>query len=360
MVTGTNGKGSVASTLSAMATAAGLKVGLFTSPHLAWPTERYRVNDQDMNWAQFNAMGSRVLAVLDKGAIEASHFEALTALGLCWFAEEQVDLQILEVGLGARQDATRAASPSHVLVTGVAMDHAELLGPTLEDIAREKLAVCAPGLCNVVSLPKSLRHLAPDCWLLGRDFRFRRTRDRLFVWAKNQRFVLPRPRLLGPHQGKNAALAAVMGLRLGLNHEAIAAGIQKVRWRARMEKIADEPPTWLDSAHNLEAVNALLKTLDELGIEDGFSLVYASHPKKDSSRILPRLAQRAGEIWCTTAPRLSPESDLLSLLKGRRGVHADASPIACLRSAQQRGKTVLVTGSIYLAGELLRQLEAEG
>jgi folylpolyglutamate synthase/dihydropteroate synthase len=116
----------------------------------------------------------------------------------------------------------------------------------------------------------------------------------------------------------------------------------------------------LDSAHNLEAVNALLKTLDELGIEDGFSLVYASHPKKDSGRILRRLAQRAGEIWCTTAPRLSPESDLLPLLKGRRGVHADASPIACLRSAQQRGKTVLVTGSIYLAGKLLLQLEAEG
>ena len=359
MVTGTNGKGSVASTLSAIATAAGLKVGLFTSPHLAWPTERYRVNDTDISWDQFERMGCRVLDAVAKSGMEVSHFEALTALGLCWFAENEVDLQILEVGLGAKRDATRAAQPTHVIVTGVAMDHAELIGPTLVDIANEKLAVCEPGVSSVVSLPASLRHMAPSCSLMGRDFRYRRTAEKLYVWSDGHRLELPKPTLFGPHQGKNTALASVMALKLGVNEEAIARGIQRVRWPARMEKISDTPPTWLDSAHNPQAVGMLLKTLDELNIQDGFSLVYGSHPKKDTAQIIRRLAARAGDVWCTTAPLLKPENDVYELLKGRPRVHVNANPLECLKAAQKLGRTVLVTGSIYLVGELMRQMEAD-
>ena len=359
LVAGTNGKGSVASTLSAIATQAGRRTGLFTSPHLIRVHERFRIDDQDIDNETFDRYGDRVLAAIEESQIPLSFFEAMVTLAVLWFRDEGVEVQILEAGLGGARDGTRPATPTHAVITGVAMDHIKTLGPTLEHIAREKLDICEPGAKSVIHLPPSLQHLAPPAWQLGKEVRFRRTQAGMRLWTPEGRFDLPQPALLGPHQRRNAAIAAATALRMGFDAETIGAGLQAVRWPARMQQIPGDPPTWIDGAHNPDAIRALLKTMEEIGIADGFTLVFGAHPRKNTGRLLRRLAARAGSVVLTTAERLETVDELRAQLPDRRDVRTDPNCGRALQTARLLGKPVVVAGSLYLAGAVLGWLETQ-
>lgn len=356
VITGTNGKGSVAAHVSAAATAAGLRVGLFTSPHLVQVTERFRLNDEDMDWTTFDALGTRLLKDMDASNVPLSFFEAITSLALVYFAEEAVDLQILEVGLGGARDATAVTRPTHAVLTGLARDHMEVLGPTLRHIAEEKLGICRKAGDGVYALPPRLHHLCPKGALVGRDLRYRRTAQGMSVALDGVGTMhLPEPTLPGVHQVRNVAIAAGIARKLGISESAVAVGMQRVRWRARMERLSKNPPVWVDGAHNLAAVASLIRSLPEVGLHSGFSLVFGASPRKDIRAMADRLTPYAGTVLCTGLPRLLPAAELAAHFHSHHDVRVVPDPHAALAAARQLGKPVLVVGSLYLAGALLAE-----
>ena len=357
-IVGTNGKGSVAATLSAAATAAGWRVGMFTSPHLVRPHERFRVDDIDIDAEGFDRVGGQVLDAIDASGIPLSFFEAIATLAILRFAEAKVDLQILEAGLGGVRDATSAVRATHVTVTGIAKDHTRTLGPTLGHIAREKLGVCRPDTRNVLVVPPALRDRTLDGWLLGRDYRFRGLRGgTIRVWHPGGVLDLPNPALRGPHQRRNMAVAAATALRLGIPEEAIRAGVQNARWAARMQPLPGPVPTWLDGAHNPDGIRALFRTLAELGVQDGFTLVFGAHDRVHTPRNIQKLAEHAGAIFLTTADRIAEPERLAEMLPGRADVHLEPEAGLAVARAQALGRPVVVAGSLYMAGAVLRYLE---
>lgn len=359
IITGTNGKGSVAATLSAALRAQGVSAGLYSSPHLVSVLERVRLDDQDLSQDAFDALGRRVLDAIARTGTPASFFEALTALAFLAFAEQGVHTQLLEVGVGGARDATRAATPTHAVITSVGLDHAALIGPTLDDIVREKLGVVTPTSVNVASLPPRYRPALPNAWHLGVDLRVRSVGGRLEVQTPDELLTLPAPRLAGAHQERNAALAVAMGRRLGLSVASLKRGMAEVRWRARLERLPGDPPTWLDGAHNPAGVKALMSALPRVGLGPGYTLVFGAHPKKDAGPMLRTLAAPAGRVVLTQAPLLRPAHSLPARLPGRP-VEVVPDPGEALARARSYGAPVLVAGSLYLAGAVLAALQGAG
>lgn len=372
IITGTNGKGSVAATVSAALTAAGLRVGLYTSPHLVSVLERIRIDDQDLGAAEFDALGEAVLGAIASTGTPASFFEALTAMAFLAFARHDVDVQVLEVGVGGARDATRIAVPTHVAITQIALDHAALIGPGLKEIAAEKLGVTAPGSLNVMNLPPRFREQAPPSWHLdanrvgaaapgcGVHYQLVGTRGdadaRFRVVTPERTLLLPPPRLAGTHQLANTALATALLVRLGISDDAIAAGISGIRWRARLERLPGEPLTILDGAHNPAGIRKLVESLPEVGLAPGFTLVFGAHPKKDAGPMLRRLAALAGTVVLTEAPLLRAATRLVRLLPNHPDLHVIADCSEAVRAARALGRPVLIAGSLYLAGAVLRSM----
>lgn len=360
VVAGTNGKGSVAATVSAGLHADGRSVGLFTSPHLVNVTERFRIGDAEVAPDDFDRVAERLLDAMDRSDIPLSFFEAMTALGAMLFAEAGVETQIFEAGLGGRRDATAALSPTHVTVTSIARDHANVLGHTLKAIATEKLGLCRPGTQNVFNLPGPLRHLAPTGWVLGPDIRRRRLRN----GGQRVRYPggsvdIPQPRLLGDHQRVNAAVAAATQVRLGVRPDAIAASVERVWWPARMQRVEGDPVIWIDGAHNPAAVTQLLETLQQADLEPGYTLVFGAGPKKAAESMLRRLARNAGQVVISTADRLRPAEEVARLSSCPPHARICPEPADALAAARSFGKPILIAGSLYLAGAMLDVLRSE-
>lgn len=359
IIAGTNGKGSAASTLSAAMSISSRKVGLFTSPHLVRPTERIRIDDRTVSWDQFDDAAEVVLRAIHETSTPLSFFEAMTAMAFVLFERNGVEVQILEVGLGGRRDATRAATPTHTLVMGVARDHTRILGGTLAQIAREKLGACSSGSENVFGLPPRLRHMCPAGWHLGADVQWRSlSAGGVRVMTPLRAVRLPAVRLIGGHQRRNLALATAMGIRLGLTDEELAYGAANVQWPARMQRLFNTPATWLDGAHNPAAVARLIAMLPEVGLQPGYSLVFGAHPKKDARPMLCRLAEQAGHIWLTSADKLVSADSLQPHLRNRVNVHVVADAGAAMVAARAHGVPVLIAGSLYLAGAILKYVES--
>lgn len=318
--------------------------------------ERIRLDDTDIDWPTFDRLAERVLAAAESLDATVSFFEALTALAFLAFADAGVHTQVLEVGVGGGSDATRAATPTHVAITHLALDHAALIGPTLADIAREKFGATAPGSLNVLAIPPRFHAGAPPGWFFGRELRATAS-TALNVVTPDRALTLPLPRLVGAHQVRNAAVAAALCVRLELPTAAIAAGIERVRWRARLERLDGPVPTWLDGAHNPDGVRRLIASFPLIGLAPGFTLVFGAHPKKDAGPMLRRLAHTAGHVVLTSAPLLRDPRRLARALPGRSHVHVEPDPGAAVALGRSFGAPVLIAGSLYLAGAVLGALE---
>ncbi|HVY38938.1 MAG TPA: Mur ligase family protein, partial [Polyangia bacterium] len=241
-IAGTNGKGSTAAMAEAILRAAGLRTGLYTSPHLARFTERIRVGGREADGDRLAALDLRVQACGER----LTYFEIATVLGFLAFAEAGVDAAVLETGLGGRLDAVTCCEPVATAITSIGIDHTEYLGPTLADIAGEKAGILKPGVpCFVGRVPgEAAAVIRARAAAVGAPLR----------WLDAD---LPAPAaqlgLTGPHQADNAALAVALAqavaARLGrpLEAPAIAAGLGGVRWPGRLERLADD--LWVDCAH---------------------------------------------------------------------------------------------------------------
>ena len=367
-VAGTNGKGSVCAMLESALRADGRHTGLYTSPHLAEPTERIRIDGVPLSAERFADAFNRIHATVEKlvadGAIDmhTTYFETVTAMALLVFAEERVDMVVLEVGLGGRLDATNVVVPDLAVITPVDFDHEAYLGKSLESIAGEKAGILKRGVPAVFARqrPESARVLEDRAAALGATVV--RTEDTpvrgLELDARGSRFLIGKLRihcpLAGEHQVENAVTAAVALTRLGVADSAIETGIARTRWPGRLEHVSESPEIILDGAHNPAGARALAAHIRRFYATRRIRLIYGAMRDKaieEISGILFPLAQQV----IVTAPRqaraLSPGamhgiSDHPDLVIAR-GIE-DA--LALVGDAS-REDVVIVTGSLFLVAE---------
>lgn len=374
-VAGTNGKGSVAVMAASILKAAGLRVGLYTSPHLCSFRERIRVNGEAISEPDL-VRGVEALEPLVT-RFDTTMFEATTALALSHFAREGVEIAVLEVGMGGRLDATTVGSPLVSVVTRIDYDHRAYLGWSLEEIAGEKAAIIRSGRAVAGAqaaeaagiLLSRAGSVGVPLLLEGRDLavsveRADLTGQRLHVagpgWALSD-LSLP---LLGVFQPGNALLAVaavkeLMASGVEVSEEAIRRGLGRVRWPGRFQVIGRDPITMvLDGAHNPAGAQALAASLNAYFGEEPKTVILGISSDKDKAGILKCLAPLATRLILTASshPRATPPEDLLALLPPTEvRVETSRSVAEALSLAQDDPKTPImcVSGSLFTIADAL-------
>jgi dihydrofolate synthase / folylpolyglutamate synthase len=407
LVAGSNGKGSTAALLAAMAGAAGYRTGLYTSPHLETVEERLRIDGRAVGGERLGELLEEVVTCAERRLGHSpTYFEAVTAAAFLWFAAERVDLAVVEVGLGGRLDATNVCEPVLSLITSISLEHRELLGDTLAAIAREKAGILRagrPALSWVVDREAAgaLREVATG---LGAVLHTAESEVTIAGTAagepgspegvgglngasaasgagawEGQSVTLVTPlarrelriRLLGRHQARNLALAVRAAELLAgsgfpaLDERAMAAGAAACRWPGRGEVVPlpGGRRVLLDAAHNAEGAAALGELLAETGPRTGaLDLIFGVLGDKDAGEMLDRLAPLVRNLVFTTVPtpRSREAAELPALLgTARPGAPALVEPapaVALDRALALGADTLVACGSIFLVGELRRQL----
>lgn len=383
LVGGTNGKGSTAATLSSIATACGLRAGLYTSPHLIRVTERVRIEEEDVAPEELDAALARVFAAADAApAIPATYFEAATAAAFLLFAGSALDLAILEVGLGGRLDATNVAPAVLSVVTSIGLDHTQELGATLPQIAREKAGIFRrgrPALARATA-PEAreiLRAAAAETGAAWHDAAAELTVHVHGVGVDGTRFTVTTPvgeaplatPLPGAHQAWNTALAVraaelLPEPALDLTAESLAAGVGRVRWPGRLERFsAGGRDVILDGCHNTEGAASLAAFLADAGLAGRCRLVFGAMADKDVEGITRLLFPAVLGVTLVTAP--SPRAATAQELARRvapapGGVATGRGVTEALEAllARDGSAPIIVAGSLYLVGEARAWLTA--
>ncbi len=371
LVAGTNGKGSTAALLTSMLAAAGYRTGLYTSPHLESARERIRVDGLAISEGRLGDLLERVLAVADEteGRLP-TYFEALTLAAFECFASD-VEIAVLEVGMGGRLDATNVGSPILSVVTEIGIDHSRILGSAVAEIAREKAFVFRAGCPAVVAVrSKSAREVLFDRaraigagWHdVGEETGWQDEECGRVLTTPRGRYRL-RTGLPGKHQEANVALAVraaellAEGRWPGLTRESIETGVARCRWPGRLEEVAlpGDRTVLLDAAHNSQSAAALAAHLGERAAR--MTLLFGVLGDKDVEKMLPPLAAFADHVVLTTPP--SPravEPAALAHLTSNVATKVEPKPSAALELALSFARPVVACGSIYLIGDVRREL----
>jgi dihydrofolate synthase / folylpolyglutamate synthase len=368
---GTNGKGSVAAMLAAMLRTDGHRVGLYTSPHLVSFRERIRVNSEAIGEDDV-ADGYDAIATL-VARLDATMFEATTALALDYFAREAVDVAVLEVGLGGRLDATTVGEPAVTALARIDLDHTEVLGSTLAEIAGEKAAIIRSGVAVAsVQAPEAADVLIARAATVGvpllmegRELSVRvRARD-----ASGQVIDCAGPGwrldaldlpLLGVYQPSNALLALAAARVLGVADAAAREGLARARWPGRFEVFhTQDRVVVLDGAHNPAGARALADSLTAWFGDTPITLVFGALRDKDARRMLAALAPRTRRLILTasSSPRAAAPDALRAVVPaGTAAVELAASAREALALAARESRTPIlcVAGSLSLLGDVLR------
>lgn len=405
-VAGTNGKGSVAATLLTLLARAGYRVGLYTSPHLSSVRERFRINHEYISEQEFAEEATRIHAILQGRQI--TYFEFTTALALLWFARRQVDLVILEVGLGGRLDATNVITPEVGVITNVSMDHEAYLGNTLAEVAFEKAGIIKPGIplvCGAAERPGAdpvvLEVIARTCrerqaplYLAERDFAAVSEEDGTWTYWGMERSGCCKVRktvpqlvcgLPGEYQPANAALALAVlelltpaGFAVGDAH--IRQGLLEVKWPGRLEAFCvaastgrpvdcqapDRRRLLLDGAHNPAGVASLRKSLAHDFDYAKLILVWGAMADKKNTETLPLVAPLAERIILVRpAGERSAEPEALyglmpaAVQEKCLCVGPVAAGLAQALALAGPDDLICVAGSLYLVGEVRSSLLGE-
>lgn len=363
-VGGTNGKGSTAAMLHSIYTHAGYRVGLYTSPHLLSFRERIRVGRQSI--AEEDVVGDAVTirASAEKAGVELTFFEIATIMALLEFRRRELDLAVVEVGLGGRLDATNVVRPEATVITSIGLEHRELLGDSIEAIAAEKAGIIKPGAAVVTGqLPSEALAVIAEkvsaCgakWLrYGDDFGLGDLRG-----ADESLVHIP---LAGAHQRHNAAVAAATTHALvqsfPVGKDAVPAGLAQVRWPGRLETLAREPLTLVDAAHNPHAIGAIRASLEALGLPRPRVLVFGVMADKDWPEMLASLVPLFDQVVLSpvSTPRALDPRRAASAIADFRPCEVAGSAHEALATAKERAGrdgAIVVTGSIFLVSELYR------
>ena len=381
-VAGTNGKGSTCAMLESIVLQAGYRCGVYTSPHLVHFEERLRINGQAVQDTSLLDSFARVEQARMHAAdgthneVSLSYFEFTTLAILHAMAQIDLDVVILEVGLGGRLDAVNIIDADCAVITSIDLDHMELLGPDRESIGREKAGIMRTGRPVVVSDPvppqsvlDTALALGADVWLVGKDFNVSGDKQQ-WGWAgRGRRYSgLAYPALRGANQLVNAAgvLACLTALReqLPVTAQAVRNGLAFVELPGRFQIIPGQPALVMDVAHNPHSVAALAANLDAMGFYPTTHAIFGAMADKDLAPMFSRINPMIDRWYFADlpTPRAARASELLSIWEGcstRKDVDAAifASPMQALQAAIDNATPadrIIVFGSFYTVGGVLQ------
>jgi dihydrofolate synthase/folylpolyglutamate synthase len=387
LVAGSNGKGSTAAIIASILKAAGHKAGLYTSPHLIDFKERIRVDGKCIEEAQIEGLMGAMGDAIERE--KSSFFEATTAMALKHFRDCQVDIAVLEVGLGGRLDATNVSHPAVSVITSLSKEHTEILGESLPKIAGEKAGILRPGGLAVLGFEGGIAaeamksevqavgasmvqvgvDVVPRIVSVSRDgtsFTLRWKGD----WEWGPTLLLPIP---GRHHARNAAAAALAAMSLKtagfpVTADHVVKGVRRVRWPGRFQVVgSDRSPCVLDVAHNPAAAEALCRTFREVYPGRTAVVVIGMSADKDHKTYLENIRPIVDELVVAEAPiaRALPVG-VMARLAEDMGMRARVVPqvrdavSAAREIAGKKGAQVVVTGSFFVVGEAMTHLGMSG
>jgi dihydrofolate synthase / folylpolyglutamate synthase len=386
-VAGTNGKGSVCAMIESVLRAAGHRTGLYTSPHLVRFSERVRVEgrpiaDADLAERFVEVEAHEQGALLAPGARAATPFELATAIAFEHFRRHNVQIAVLETGLGGRLDATNVVTPLLAVITRIDFDHMDYLGRTLEAIAGEKAGIIKPArpvVCG--AMPEEARAvilaaartahapviLAEEAVNVRRISQSLRGQKVKIETADVSHPPLNLP-LIGKHQLENCALAVAAldvlntSTPFTWDEQALQRGLETVEWPGRCQLLSDDPPVLLDVAHNPNGAHALAGVLKETADKRPIGLVLGMLGDKDCRGYVSIMAPLVERAWAVPvrSERALPAEDMLSLLKAANLKATKNTLLAAIAEAKawakEKNGLVCIAGSLYLAGEVLGEL----
>ncbi|MDA8211514.1 MAG: bifunctional folylpolyglutamate synthase/dihydrofolate synthase [Clostridia bacterium] len=378
---GTNGKGSTSAILNSVLQAGGYRVGVFTSPHLHSYTERYRINGREIEHQVIAGLIAEVRPHLENMVAEGfehpTEFEVSTALAFMYFAREQVDFLMLEVGLGGAIDSTNVVTPLISVITNIGMDHMDYLGNSIAEIARVKAGIIKPGVPVVTAaerqealevIREAAREKGAALVQVGGQVRWEvksTSMEGLSMdwWGRTQSLsglIIP---LLGRHQAVNAATALAVVEALGelgslsLNERQIREGLAATRWPARLEIVQRAPLVVIDGAHNLDGAKTLRQALQEFFRYQDLILVIGMLGDKEREKVVAELAPLAKAV-VVTKPNSPRAGDWQNLAVEVRKYVSQVYLIENISEAVNNGialagplDLVCITGSLYMVAE---------
>jgi dihydrofolate synthase / folylpolyglutamate synthase len=365
-VAGTNGKGSTCAMIEAGLRAAGVRTGLYISPHLIEPTERIQIGGHEVSQEQFAGAFLTVHETAERMLVSGeldmhpTYFETVTAMAFVLFADAKLDTVVLEVGLGGRLDATNVVTPELCAITPIDYDHQIFLGETIEQIAAEKAGILKPGVPAVFAEQRPeaeavLRAQAQAPYTLSREWAI----TDLAIDARGSRFRLRSEQvvcpLAGEHQVENARVAAIALAKLGVS----PAGIASTHWPGRLELVSERPEIIIDGAHNPAGTRALAAYIRRFYAGRRIWMVYGALRDKAVAEMSSLLFPLANRV-ILTAPaniRALPPEDIPA--PGARVTHTIAEAISLLGEAAS-DDVIFIAGSLYLAGEARGLLKTRG
>jgi dihydrofolate synthase/folylpolyglutamate synthase len=382
-IAGTKGKGSVAAMVAQVLTASGYKTGLYTSPHFHTLRERIITDGHMISEAEFAKAMSEIEAFIeamkqDAAFRQLTYFEALTALAFAYFRKEKVDFQVLEVGLGGRLDATNVVpNPLVCIITSISLDHVQILGNSLQEIAREKAGIIKPGCWAVISpqpeqaasaIYEVCREKGVQIVQVGKDVTWHRTRadlrhQALLIEGRTARYQVSIP-LLGDFQLENAATAVaalevLASMGFVILPAKMAAGLAQVKWPGRFQILRERPAVLVDGAHNVASMERLVSNVKAYFPERRILLVFGTSVDKDIPGIVSELARLSPQVVVTQAShsRAAPPPTLAAEFAKHR-VTPEVRPTvaeAISRALFVADETdvVCVTGSLFVVAEAL-------
>lgn len=388
-IAGTKGKGSTATMLAEMLRGCGLKVGLYTSPHILDIRERIVVNGTRISESAFAKTIAAVAGITAQAKVkQPTYFEILTAAAFHHFAEQNVDIAVVEVGMGGRLDATNVITPEVVGLTSISFDHMAQLGHDLGSIAREKAGVIKKGV-PVFSVPqrpevKAIFEAAAEAANaqlrfanenVSFSYRFEFSRvagrhARICLTTENSRFEHLYVPLLGEHQAINCALAlnildALKTQGLPIDDQLAMTGLVGVNLPGRMQMICEQPRILVDGAHNAASIDALMRGIGQHIPYDSMIVIFGCQKDKDISGMLRRLQIGADKMIFTGtgSPRSADPAELAAEYIENSGKMAQVAPtlkeaMRIAESAISREDLVCITGSFYLVGRAIRELSS--
>jgi len=388
-IAGSNGKGSTSAMISAMLRRCGFAIGSYTSPHLTDIRERITINGQKIGRSEFTELMRKVAEASVSIGERPTFFEAMTAISFLHFAEQAVDLALVEVGLGGRLDSTNVIMPVLSLITEIQLDHTRILGTDLASIAREKAGIMKPGVPVITREQTSeveavfneqAEAVGTTVRVVNRDIEFSNRfcstaelgpHNRVCLYTDTSRLEhLPVP-LPGEHQAFNCglALAAVDHLKsIGFDcpEPVVTAGLADTEIPGRMELVWERPRILVDGAHNPDALGALMRCVGAHVPYDSMVCVFGCAQDKDIDALLDRVSLGADKVIFTKAagnPRAADPDDLRRRFMERSGKMCQVAStvgeaLELAARAVSRDDLICVTGSFYLVGDAMKHLES--
>lgn len=378
IVAGTNGKGSTCAFLSNILSKSGLKVGFFSSPHLIEVNERIKINNKPIDSKSLENYTNLLKNLLEKHNINLTYFEFLTILAMWYFVENETDINILEVGLGGRLDATNIFPSMLSIITSISHDHTKVLGKTLKDIAKEKAGIIKKEIPTLISnqKPSVLNVIFEECRKKSskpielsknikiKDIKLNQNGLSFSCMTKRNKYNIFTSHL-GIYQIENSSLAILASemiselLKFPLTPEAVEIGIGSTEWIGRFKKYQlNGRQIYLDGAHNLGGIKKLIKSIKKLKIdklEIGFSALKDKNPEK----LLKEVISISSKIYlfCLQTERGMKYNDWEKLCKKNNVKNYEIMKVEDIKNIIKEKNVQLFTGSLFFIGEVLKCLK---